>query len=134
MSAGAPKTVFIVENLTQKRVIAARIQAAEDSATRRRGLLEVQDLDPDSGIWLNPCEAVHTFGMKIDLDVIFLDADLRVRKIAAHLKPNRIAFCFTAHSVLEIRAGIAATSGLKRGDQLVLRADSQTTATVDSLR
>ncbi len=127
-------SLWVVENLTQQRVIASQIQAANDSATRRRGLLEVKDLDADAGMWINPCEAVHTFGMQIDLDVVFLDARLRVKKIAARLKPNRIAFCLTARSVLEIRSGIAAESGLKCGDQLSLRECRQPTAPGDSGR
>jgi len=116
---------LVAENLTQNCVIATRIRAAHDSAARRQGLLAVNKLDADSGIWLNPCEAVHTFGMKMEIDAIFLDAHLRVKKISSHLKPNRIAFCLTAQSVLEIRAGIASTSGLKCGDQLSLREVNQ---------
>jgi len=122
---------LVAENLTQNCVIATHIQAAQDSAARRQGLLAVNDLDADSGLWLNPCEAVHTFGMKIEIDAVFLDASLRVRKISAHLKPNRIAFCFTARSVLEIRGGIAGTSGLKCGDQLALREGNPPIATPD---
>jgi uncharacterized membrane protein (UPF0127 family) len=125
MNGGLPGKVFIAENLTQQCVIASQIQAANTSAARRRGLLEVRELDPDSGLWIDPCEAVHTFGMQIELDVVFLDSRLRVKKIAAHLKPNRIAFCLTATSVLEIRAGMAGSSGLKCGDQLSLREGKQ---------
>jgi len=124
----------VAENLTQNCVIAAHIQAANDSAARRQGLLSVNNLDADSGIWLNPCEAVHTFGMKIPIDAIFLDARLRVKKISAHLKPNRIAFCLAAQSVLEIKAGSAGTSGLKCGDQLALRQANQPLAVPDSRR
>jgi uncharacterized membrane protein (UPF0127 family) len=119
MSSGNGPSTFIVENVTRKRVIAARIRSAKDSAARRRGLLDATELDSDAGIWLNPCEAVHTFGMQVPLDVMFLDAGLRVRKIAAQIKPNRIAFCFTADSVLEIGAGGAAASGTECGDQLL---------------
>jgi uncharacterized membrane protein (UPF0127 family) len=119
------RSFLVAENLTQNCVIATHIQAARDSAARRQGLLAVDNLDAHSGIWLNPCEAVHTFGMKMAIDAIFLDARLRVRKISAHLKPNRIAFCLSAQSVLEIKAGIAGTSGLKCGDQLALREASQ---------
>jgi hypothetical protein len=121
MSEGAMPFTFVVENLTRQRVIAARVQAANNSAQRRRGLLGVTDLDRDSGLWISPCEAVHTFGMCIRLDVIFLDGRLCVKKIAADLKPNRIAFCLSADSVLEMKAGTAAASGLERGDQLLLR-------------
>ena len=112
------KSTFVVENLTRQRVIALRISAAGSSAQRRRGLLDTKELDANAGIWINPCEAVHTFGMQLPLDAVFLDDRLRVRKIAENLKPNRIAFCFRASSVLEIRAGSARVSGTECGDQL----------------
>jgi len=128
------RSYLVAENLTQNCVIATQIQAAHDSAARRQGLLAVNELDADSGLWLNPCEAVHTFGMKMPIDAVFLDARLRVRKISAHLKPNRIAFCLTAQSVLEIKAGSAGTSGLKCGDQLALRAASHPIAMPDYRR
>lgn len=121
MSSRPSQSIFVAENLTRKRVIAGRIRSARDSYERRRGLLDATRLDEDNGLWINPCEAVHTFGMQVPLDVLFLDSRLRVRKIAAHVKPNRISFCLTADSVLEIRAGGAAATGTECGDQLVLR-------------
>ncbi len=133
MRLGASPSVIVVEDLTQGRVIAGNIRLASDSAMRRRGLLDVRNLDSDSGLWIEPCEAVHTFGMHIDLDVIFLDAQLRVRKITQHLKPNRISFCVTARSVLEVRAGSAESLGVKCGDQLAMR-PSGSTVTEGSIR
>ncbi len=121
-STSAPRRLLVAENLTRKSIIAAHIESAQDSRARRRGLLDARSLDLDSGLWLNPCEAIHTFGMKIPLDVIFLDAELYVRKITANLKPNRISFCLLATSVLEIKAGAALAAGLECGDQLRLRA------------
>ena len=121
MSPGNRPSTFIVENVTRQRVVAARIRSANGSAARRRGLLDATELDTNAGLWINPCEAVHTFGMQVSLDVVFLDADLRVRKITAQIKPNRISFCFTAESVLEITAGGAAASGTECGDQLLFR-------------
>jgi uncharacterized membrane protein (UPF0127 family) len=134
MSKGASEPTIVVENVTRKRVIAGQVWAAADSATRRRGLLDVSDLDLDAGIWINPCEAIHTFGMQMELDIVFLDARLRVKKISAHLKPNRIAFCLAARSVLEIRAGSADASGLQCGDQLLFRQGNQPNAADDFVR
>ncbi len=123
------QSTFLVENITRQRVIAARIHAANDSVARRLGLRDVKELDSDAGLWINPCEAVHTFGMALLLDAVFLDAKLRVRKIAAFLKPNRIAFCLTATSVLEVRAGVMDTSGTECGDQLVFHPAVKPTVT-----
>jgi uncharacterized membrane protein (UPF0127 family) len=134
MSKGPPRSTFVVENLTRQRLIASRIHSPADSASRRRGLLDIKELDADFGLWIDPCEAIHTFGMQFALDVVFLDGRLRVRKIAAHLKPNRIAFCLTARSVLEIRAGIATASGLECGDQLSMRQAVELKVPVDLSR
>ena len=121
---------FLVENQTRGCVIAARIHSANDSPARRRGLLGVSDLDGDAGLWINPCEAVHTFGMQYSLDVLFLDVGLRIKKIAVHLKPNRIALCLTARSVLELKGGTAAASGTQCGDQLVLHPNENPSLTL----
>ena len=132
-------SAFVIENLTRHCVIAQRIQSARDSAQRRRGLLDVTSLEPGAGLWINPCEAVHTFGMHVPLDVVFLDRNLRVKKIAASIKPNRIAFCLTATSALEIAAGAAQSSGTECGDQLAFRPNIdatgfESTGTMDANR
>ena len=113
--------MFVVENLTRRRLLATRIRSASNSSERRRGLLDVNDLDESTGLWINPCEAIHTFGMKMSLDLVFLDAQFRVRKVVPEIKPNRVSVCLSAKSVLEIKAGAAARSGTERGDQLRLR-------------
>jgi uncharacterized membrane protein (UPF0127 family) len=120
MEIGTPQSPLIVENLTRQRVLATRVRAARDSTERRCGLLFEQTPDQNTGLWIDPCEAVHTFRMRFNLDVLFLDGSLRVKKIVAALKPNRIALCLTATSVLELNAGAAAASGTECGDQLVL--------------
>jgi uncharacterized membrane protein (UPF0127 family) len=107
---------YSVENITRGITLATKIRLASDSAQRRRGLLGINELASGAGIWINPCEAVHTFGMRIALDAVFLDAKLRVKKVSAHLKPGRIAVCLTATSVLELGAGAAAAT--QAGDQL----------------
>ncbi len=98
--------------------MARRVTLAGSSATRRRGLLGVDKLANGAGLWINPCEAVHTFGMKMDLDAVWLDGGLRVRKISARLKPGRIAVCLRASSVLELAAGASLEAATEAGDQL----------------
>ncbi|HEY3936814.1 MAG TPA: DUF192 domain-containing protein [Bryobacteraceae bacterium] len=112
---------YVVENVTRGLTLATRVAVAGTSAARRRGLLGVSDFDAESGLWIAPCEAVHTFGMKVPLDTVFLDAQFQVRKLASHLKPWRISLCLSARSVLELRAGTIARTGTRPGDRLVFR-------------
>ncbi len=82
-------------------------------------MLKHERLDPGQGLWIAPCEAVHTFGMKFTIDIVFLDRGKKVRKVRPEVVRGRIAACLLAHSVLELPAGTIAATGTQKGDQLV---------------
>lgn len=113
--------VYSADNLTREQRLAGYIELAQSSAARRRGLLGVAELSAEHGLWLNPCEAIHTFGMKIPLDAVFIDISFAVRKIVINLVPWRIALCLSAQSVLELPAGTVSRTGTQVGDKLQLQ-------------
>ena len=100
--------------------MAERAWTAGTSKERRTGLLAHSGLDDSGGLWIAPCEAVHTIGMKFPIDVLFLDKKKKVLKIRRDMKQWRMAACLRAHSVLELAAGRADATGTKVGDQLEL--------------
>jgi uncharacterized membrane protein (UPF0127 family) len=108
-----------VRNVTRGTFIADRATFAGSSAERRTGLLKRSALLPGEGLWIAPCECIHTFGMKFAIDAVFLTRDKRVVRIAANLPKRRIAIAVLADSVLELPAGTAATTNTHKGDQLV---------------
>jgi hypothetical protein len=110
---------FLIRNETRSTVLATEAEAADTSAKRRKGLLGRQGLAPGEGLWIVPCEAVHSFFMKFPIDVIYLDRDKRVRKVTRGLAPWRMSACLTAHSVLELPAGKADETQTQPGDRLV---------------
>jgi len=65
-----------------------------------------------------PCEAVHTFAMKFDLDLIFLDRKHRVVKVRSGVGRSRISGALRAHSVIELPVGVISASGTRKGDQM----------------
>ncbi len=81
ISAHEEDLYFRVLNVSLGLPLASQVRVAGTSSARRRGLMGVNELAEGAGIWIAPCEAIHTFGMKIPIDVIFLDAQLRVRKL-----------------------------------------------------
>jgi len=91
---------------------------ADSSAKRRTGLLKHSKLEAGAGLWIVPCESVHSFGMKFAIDVVYLDKKKKVRKIRKVMVPWRISACLTAHSVLELPAGTIDASRTEPGDQL----------------
>ena len=94
------------------------IGKADTSATRRVGLLKRTGLEQGEGLWILPCESVHTFFMKFDIDVLFLDKKERVVKAIDRLPPWRLAMCLRGRSVVELPAGTIAETGTRKGDQL----------------
>jgi uncharacterized membrane protein (UPF0127 family) len=107
-----------VANQTKGRVLADRADIADTSAKRRTGLLKHTGLAPGEGLWIAPCEGVHTFGMKFPIDVLFLNKKKKILKARPDMVRGRIAFSLLAHSVLELPAGTLAETGTVAGDQL----------------
>jgi uncharacterized membrane protein (UPF0127 family) len=107
-----------VRNVNRDAVIAESAGIASNSRERRTGLLKHTCLPEGEGLFIAPCEAIHTFGMKFPIDVLFLDRHRRIVKVRERIPRGRISLCMTADSVLELPAGTAARTGCAKGDQL----------------
>ena len=110
----------IVRNQTRNTVLATAAEVADTSAKRRTGLLKHSRLDPGEGLWITPCESVHTFFMKFAIDLVYLDRNKKVRKVRHAVPPWRLSACLTAHSILELPAGTAKQTCTERGDELAI--------------
>jgi uncharacterized membrane protein (UPF0127 family) len=84
-----------------------RVHVARRLSERRRGLARVEDLDPRHALLLEPCRAVHTFGMRFALDLIWLARDGAVVRVDRAVPARRHRLCLRARSVVETRAGEA---------------------------
>jgi uncharacterized protein len=107
-----------VWNQTRNADLGRSIELADSSASRRVGLLKHSHLEPGEGLWIVPCESVHTFFMKFPIDLVYLDKKRKVRKVRKAVPAWRLSACLTAHSVLELPAGTAETTGTRAGDVL----------------
>jgi uncharacterized protein len=110
--------LYTVHNATRSTTIGDRIARAGTSSERTTGLLKRSGLENGEGLWIIPCEAVHTFFMKFPLDLIYIDRKLRIRKAVRNVAPWRVSACLSAHSIIELPAGMIDVSGSERGDQL----------------
>ena len=87
-------------------IICKNAKTAITVKTRLLGLMFTADLPVNEGLLLKPCNSIHTFFMKYNLDVIFLDSKFRVVKVIYNMKPWRISWMyFKANQVLEMKAG-----------------------------
>jgi uncharacterized membrane protein (UPF0127 family) len=109
-----------VVNRTRGAVLADAADKADTSAKRRVGLLKHKSLPRGQGLWITPCESVHTFFMKFPIDLVYLDRKLKVRKVRHAVGPWRLSACLTAHSILELPAGIADETGTRKGDEVTI--------------
>ena len=109
-----------VRNQSRGTMLADRAEIANTSRLRKTGLLKHEHLEHGEGLWITPCEGVHTAGMKFPIDVLFLNKKRKVVKIRPAMPRWRLALCLTAHSVLELPTGTAAATNTTAGDQLEL--------------
>lgn len=107
-----------IRNATRNTVLAEAVEVADTSRKRRRGLLKRDSLAAGQGLWISPCEAIHTIGMRFAIDVLFLDRSRKVMKIRKEMRPGKLAVCLRAHSVLELPAGTSEATQTVTGDQL----------------
>ena len=94
-----------------------RLFVAETWWTRARGLLGRPRIRADEGLWIAPCASVHGIGMRYAVDVLFLDAGLRILR-CARLKPWGVIACRHARITVEMEAGACARMDLQAGQIL----------------
>lgn len=113
-----PEVRMKVVNITRQTVLASCADVADRGPMRRKGLLGRESLSLGEGLWILPCEAVHTFGMHFPIDLVYLDRKYRIRKVRSNVPSGRLSACFTAHSVLELPAGAILGTRTRPGDFL----------------
>jgi hypothetical protein len=116
----APEAPLQAVNVTRGTVLAARLEVAGTGQTRRKGLLGRDCLLPGEGLWIVPCESVHTFFMRFAIDLVYLDRKNRIRKLRGDVSPWRLSACLPAHSVLELPAGTIRVTRAERGDMIAI--------------
>jgi uncharacterized membrane protein (UPF0127 family) len=103
---------------SEGQIVCERCEIADGVFTRLRGLLGRDALPLGHGLLIRPTWSVHTAFMRFAIDVVFLDEELTVLKIARRLRPWRASARFRAHSVLELPAGECDRVGIVVGDRL----------------
>ena len=107
-----------VVNLTRQTSLATNLEVAGSGPKRAKGLLGRKGLGPGQGMWIVPCEAVHTIGMQFPIDLVYLDRRHRVKKVRSSVPPWRLSACLSAHSVIELASGAIRESRTGVGDVL----------------
>lgn len=94
------------------------VHACGGMAERARGLLGKPALEQGTAWLIAPCRRVHTFGMRIAIDVLFCDAQWRVVELLDGLEPWRVAGHAMARVTWELPVDSIRSLGLRLGDRL----------------
>jgi hypothetical protein len=107
-----------IRNVTRQTVLATYLEVADSSAKRNRGLLGRAGLAAGGGLWILPCQSVHTFGMQFAIDLVYVDRKRKIRKVRSNVPPWRVSACLTAHSVIELPLNTVRETQSQAGDIL----------------
>jgi len=113
-----------VYNLSRDVFLVSDIELAETGWRRLKGLLgrSNRDFFAGKGLWIRPCQGIHTIGMAFSIDVAYLDSQGRILRVYHNLGPFRMtALMISARSVLELPAGTLKRTRTEIGDRLEIR-------------
>lgn len=112
-----------IHNQTRGQVLADRAELARSFVARGRGLIGRATLPSGYALIIYPEWSIHTFFMRVAIDVLFVDRADRVVGLRAAMPPGR-PFAGVApwrgRYVIEMPAGVIADTGTRIGDQLTL--------------
>jgi uncharacterized membrane protein (UPF0127 family) len=112
---------FYVYNRTRQSFLSLGVGIADTHFKSLKGLLGRRELRQDDGLWVIPCQGIHTIGVLFPIDVIYLDADRKVIHLVEHLSPFRIGpIKVNCESVLEMPTRTIYASHTQIGDSLLI--------------
>ncbi|MGW0474019.1 DUF192 domain-containing protein [Streptomyces coeruleorubidus] len=89
------------------------LEIATSYRARTRGLLGRDSVE--GAILLSPANSVHTFRMRMPIDVAYLDRDFRVIAVRT-MRPGRLGMPrLRARHVVEANAGVMSEYGVREG-------------------
>jgi uncharacterized protein len=94
-------------------MIFSQLVVADSFAKRARGLMFRKHINFEEAMYFPRCSSVHTLGMRIPIDIVFVTSQGRISRICEAVPPFRIRWSSNAFGVLEMAAGAARQRGFK---------------------
>jgi uncharacterized protein len=96
------ETPLRFRRLERTELLGFEVPVAKTGLSRLLGLAWISRARAGVGLLIPCCRSVHTFGMRFDLDLLFLDSEGRVLEIRRSVPARRMVRCPAADSVLEL--------------------------------
>ena len=111
--------MLTARNTTRSSLLGSRIRVADTFLSRIRGLLFTDGLGEGAGMWIHPCNSIHSIGMRFEFDALFLGPDRKVVGLYEGFRRNRISRVhWNARGVLELPPGTIERTGTEVGDEI----------------
>lgn len=91
-----------LDRLSTAVVLGLEVPVASGFHARLLGLARLDRERAGAGLLIPCCAAVHTFGMRFELDLLFLDHEGGLRSARRRVPPRRFAWDWGAAAVLEL--------------------------------
>lgn len=113
---------MMVFNLSRTKLLCSQAKFARHFFNRLVGLLGKKEMQEGEGLIIYPCNMVHSLGMKMSIDVLFLNKAHEVVYGMESMTPNKISPCIKdASYVIELPAGLIAQTGTQLGDSILCK-------------
>ena len=111
-----------IYNTSQNNLIADNVKVAKNFFTRSIGLLSRKSISDGEALIIKPCNSIHTFFMKFDIDVIFVNKKNKIIAIYENVPKNKILpIHLTSCYVIELPAGTSERKNIKKEDVIEIR-------------
>ena len=101
-------------------VVSGHVEVADRFFTRLKGWLGKKSVTDNEALLIIPCSSIHTLGMRIKIDVLFLDDNNLIIHMIESMKPSRISSIIPhAKKVIELPCGKISRSKLQLNAQIV---------------
>lgn len=96
------------------------IDIADTPFQRIKGLMFKKSIN--KALLIKPCNSIHTFFMKVAIDILYIDKNGKIIKIAKNMKPWRVGpLVFGCYSVVELPKNSIDKHNIKLNDIVCFR-------------
>lgn len=107
--------------ICEDRVICNEVENANTFVKRFKGLMGRKTLEKGQGLLLDPCNQIHTFGMKFAIDTITLGKNNEILFIDYDVAPGKVRpIIKKGKKVLELPSGAAKENMLQVGQIITM--------------
>jgi uncharacterized membrane protein (UPF0127 family) len=104
--------------------LAWEVETAKSFWSRLRGWMGRRDFQAGAALVLTRCNVIHTFFLRQEIDVAFLDDEHRIVHLLHRVRPNQIAPNVPeATYAIEFPAGTLSATGTQLHDRVLLETE-----------